>query len=328
MRTFFKKLHSVLAIILGLPIALICLTGGILVFENEIIAWQSPELFHIENPQGQPLPMKELLDKISPHLPQDKELSMVIVGDANTPYKVSVKGVKKRWSINQYTGELIGEHKRNSFFSTVIWLHRFFLDTPEKKGQMTAGKMLIGISTLAMVFILLSSLRLWWPKTLNGLKNRLSISVTKGWKRFLYDIHVSGGFYVNILLLLMCLTGLVWSFSWYREAFYALFTSPEQEAMIKEMAQAAYTQTKVVGYEGLRIMNTQADLPWSMGKLIHVLHYGTWAGIFSQILYLIAMIVGTFLPFTGYWMWIKRKRKKKDQVQTAQAKPQLATSHT
>ncbi len=324
MRQFFKQLHSLPALILGIPIALICFTGGILVFEKQITQWQNPALYHIENPAAQALPMATLLQNASAHMPKGKKISTVTIGDAHTPYMVSVQGVKKRWSINQYTGEMLGEQKRSAFFSTIIYLHRFFLDTPEKKGQMTAGKMFIGISTIAMVIILLSSLRLWWPKTVNGLKNRLSICTSKGWKRFLYDAHVAGGFYVIILLLLMCLTGLVWSFTWYREALYALITSPERELMVKEIAQAAYTKTTVVGFEGLRIVDSQADLPWSVGKLMHVLHYGTWAGVFSQILYFIAMIVGTALPLSGYWFWYKKKRgKKKHDATKSPNEPKL-----
>ncbi len=314
MRKLFKNLHYIPALILGLPIALICFTGGILVFEKDFYQWQAPELYHIENPAKNVIPLPELLDmatvKLASQFAIDKPIAAVTVGNADTPYLVSVKGVKKRWSVNQYTGEVIGEHKRSAFFTTVIYLHRFLLDAPEKKGQMTAGRMFIGISTLFMIVILLSSIKLWWPKTLKGLKNRLSICCTKGWKRFQYDVHVAGGFYMNILLLLMCVTGLVWSFDWWRNIMYALVTSPEHEAMVKQTAQAAQNQLTIVGYEGLRIIHTNVDLPWSVGKLMHELHYGTWAGIFSKILYFIAMIVGTALPITGYWMWYKKKRSQ------------------
>ncbi len=314
MRHFCKKLHSILALMLGIPIAIICFTGGILVFEKEIMALQHPELYHIENPGSAAIPLGELLDTIAPQLPQGKKIASVTVSHAHVPYMVSVQGVKKRWSINQYTGEMLGEQKRNGFFTTVLWLHRYMFDAPAKKGAMTAGKMFVGICTLVMTIVLLSSLRLWWPKTLKGLKNRLSICCSKGWKRFWYDVHVSGGFYTCILLLLMCLTGLVWSFTWYRDALYALITSPEHEAMVKQIAQTASTQLTISGYEGLRIINANADLPWSVGKLMHALHYGTWAGLFSKILYFIAMVIGTILPITGYWMWLKRRRGKKKNM--------------
>ena len=45
----------------------------------------------------------------------------------------------------------------------------------------------------------------------------------KGWRRFWYDLHVAGGMYTLIFLLAMALTGLTWSFSWYRTGFYKVF---------------------------------------------------------------------------------------------------------
>ena len=40
---------------------------------------------------------------------------------------------------------------------------------------------------------------------------------------FWYDLHVTGGMYTLIFLLAMALTGLTWSFSWYRTGFYKVF---------------------------------------------------------------------------------------------------------
>jgi uncharacterized iron-regulated membrane protein len=36
-------------------------------------------------------------------------------------------------------------------------------------------------------------------------------------------LHVAGGFYALVVLLAMALTGLTWSFPWYRTAFYSVF---------------------------------------------------------------------------------------------------------
>ena len=55
------------------------------------------------------------------------------------------------------------------------------------------------------------------------LKNRLKISFRNGWQRLCYGLHVAGGMYVVLLLLIMALTGLTWSFDWYRTGFYKVF---------------------------------------------------------------------------------------------------------
>lgn len=184
-------------------------------------------------------------------------------------------GGKNTLSVNPYTGEINGWVERSGFFTAVLQLHRWLMDIPAAKGEKTVGKTIVGISTLLMVVILISGLAIWLPKGSRMLRARLGLSCTKGWKRFLYDSHVSLGFYSLLLLLVMALTGLTWSFGWYREAFYA-----------------------VAGAE-----------PGQLKGLIFSLHTGTWGGIWSKILYFMAALIGGTLPLTGYWLWLRRLKK-------------------
>lgn len=101
-------------------------------------------------------------------------------------------------------------------------LHRWLLNPPPQKGASSVGKMIVGISTLLMVVILVSGLVIWWPRTRKALNNRLKVSCCKGWRRFWYDSHVALGFYSTLFLLVMALTGLTWSFGWYRSFAYGL----------------------------------------------------------------------------------------------------------
>lgn len=109
------------------------------------------------------------------------------------------------------------------------------------KGAYSTGKVIVGISTLLMVVILVSGLVIWWPRSRKVLRNRLQVSCTKGWRRFWYDSHVTLGFYSTLFLLVMALTGLTWSFGWYRSFAYGLFgatasssTSPHSHAAPQE----------------------------------------------------------------------------------------------
>lgn len=74
-----------------------------------------------------------------------------------------------------------------------------------------------------VVFVLVSGIVIWCPRTGKALKNSLKITVGKGWRRFWYNLHVAGGMYALVLLLAMALTGLTWSFPWYRAGFYKVF---------------------------------------------------------------------------------------------------------
>lgn len=98
-------------------------------------------------------------------------------------------------------------------------MHRWLLDSMKQDGGIFWGKMIVGTSTLMFVFVLISGVVVWWPRTRKALKNSLKIVANKGWRRFWYDLHVAGGMYALVFLLAMALTGLTWSFQWYRTGF-------------------------------------------------------------------------------------------------------------
>ena len=78
----------------------------------------------------------------------------------------------------------------------------------KQDGGIFWGKMIVGTSTLMFVFVLISGVVVWWPRTRKALKNSLKIVANKGWRRFWYDLHVAGGMYALVFLLAMALTGL------------------------------------------------------------------------------------------------------------------------
>ena len=47
-----------------------------------------------------------------------------------------------------------------------------------------------------------------------------------------------------------------------------------------------------------------------MNGWVYVLHTGSWGGWLTKIITFIAAIIGSSLPITGYWMFIRRIRKK------------------
>lgn len=231
MRKIFAKIHLWLSIPLGIFISIICLTGAILVFEQEITQALNPELYRVETTsRNTPLSPSELAEAINRQVPDTLQLtSLQFAQDPEKPVWAGFKNAgKKTLSVNPYTGEVNGWSKNYPFFQEVRKLHRWLLDAPARKGEKSVGKAIVGITTLLMVVILISGLVIWIPRTTKTLKNRLKISCTKGWRRFWYDSHVATGFYTLIFLLVMALTGLTWSFGWYRTAAYSLFGAAPQ----------------------------------------------------------------------------------------------------
>ena len=220
MKKALRKIHLWLSVPTGIIITLVCFSGAMLVFEKEITEAIKPELYFVKEAKGEPIPMQQLMEKVEETLPDSVSISGVTVfADSTRTYQVSLsKPRRASIYVNQYTGEVTGRSERLPFFNTMFHLHRWLLGSSS-----SVGKLLTGICTLVLVFILITGILMWLTNRNKPLKASLAIHVTKGWGRFWHDLHVAGGIYATIFLLAMALTGLTWSFSWYRTGFYACF---------------------------------------------------------------------------------------------------------
>lgn len=276
-KKLFKKLHLWLSLPFGLIISIVCFTGAILVFETEITEWLHPDRYFVGEVRAEAIPMDELLNTVSATLPDSVTITGVTVSpDPRRAYLMKLsKPRRAAIAIDQYTGEVKGKIERPPFFTFTMRAHRWLLDSMKPKGEFFLGRMIVGVSTLLFVVILITGMVIWWPRNLKYLKEQMKIPVRRGWSRFWYGLHSAGGMYVLILLLVMALTGLTWSFGWYRTGFYQLF-----------------------GVEQTR--------GW-----IYSVHVGSWGGMFTRVLWFIAALVGGILPLTGYYIWIRRRFRKK-----------------
>ena len=218
-----------------------------LVFENEVNEWFRRDLYYVETVKESPLSMDKLLEKVATTLPDSVSVTGVsISSDPGRAYQVSLsKPRRASLYVDQYTGEVKGKSERSGFFMFMFRMHRWLLDSmnPGNEGIFW-GKMIVGVSTLLLVFVLISGIVIWWPRTRKALKNSLKITATKGWRRFWYDLHVAGGMYALIFLLAMALTGLTWSFPWYRTAFYKVFGVEVQQRVAQGHEQKSDAQKR------------------------------------------------------------------------------------
>lgn len=222
---FFRKIHLWLSVPFGIIVTLICFSGAMLIFEPEITRSVKSDVYYVSDVKESPLPMGELMETVKATLPDSVSINGVTVfDDASRTYQVNLsKPRRASLFIDQYSGEITGKYERLGFFSTMFKLHRWLLDSANPHGDgVKVGKLLVGISTLIFVIALISGVVIWWPRAHNNFKKSLSIPFSKGWKGFWKGLHVAGGMYALIFVLAMALTGLTWSFDWYRTAFYAV----------------------------------------------------------------------------------------------------------
>ncbi len=222
---FFRKIHLWLSVPFGIIITLVCFSGAMLIFEPEITRTVQSDVYYVTEVKDSALPMGELMETVKASLPDSVSITGVTVfSDNSRTYQVNLsKPRRASLFIDQYSGQITGKYERIGFFSTMFKLHRWLLDSANPHGDgVKIGKTLVGISTLIFVIALITGVIIWWPRARKSLRRSLSISFSNGWKGFWKGLHVAGGMYALIFVLAMALTGLTWSFDWYRSAFYAV----------------------------------------------------------------------------------------------------------
>lgn len=159
--------------------------------------------------------------------------------------------------------------ERSEFFLDVMRLHRWLFDAPEVKGTMTAGKMIVAISACCFVVSVVTGIWLWCLRARRNVSRNLKLRFNS-LGGFFTSLHTVGGIYIALFLLVMALTGLTWSFGWYRELFTSAFNIPDGS------------------------------------HIIYQIHTGAFGGIVTHIIWFITALIGLTLPISGYYMWLRR----------------------
>lgn len=215
-RKFINDLHLWAGLIGGLFIFVICLTGTVLTFDKDVKEWINPQLYKVDIGSNK-LPTEDLIAAAEKETGK-KATSITINGEENKSVQLGMKtmGEKGRpttYFVNQYTGEVLGsakDERGSSFFMTMFRMHRWLLQDTE------IGRPIVGVATLLFVFGCLTGIIIWFPKKIKNWRQGLKIKTNANWKRINHDLHNSLGLYSFIFLLVMGLTGLCWSFDWYK----------------------------------------------------------------------------------------------------------------
>src|SRR5688572_27710178 len=185
MKVFFRRIHLYLSLAAGLVILIACLTGAILVFEKDLQMAFNKERYYVEA-SGTKLSADSLVRKVKQAFPEAKVGGIKLYEEADRSAEVSVSFPSKKGSkaeapkpkegakpaapqrqpgftifVNPYTGQVLEKYTYSeSGFYTVFALHRWLLC-----GNDSIGKLIVGIATFIFLFILLTGIILWWPKT-------------------------------------------------------------------------------------------------------------------------------------------------------------------
>ncbi|WP_037505971.1 PepSY-associated TM helix domain-containing protein [Pedobacter jeongneungensis] len=247
-------LHLWLGLASGIVVVILGITGCILVFEQEIKSLSSPWLFAEKPAGGAILPPSKIYRSVKNQLP-GKEIHSVWYHGENRSAAVTINSDSTVY-VNPYTAKVIAMVHHEDFFEFIDDGHRR-LWLPDK-----IGKQVIGWSTFIFFILLITGLILWWPKKWNktGKDQSFKIKWKARFKRVNYDLHNVLGFYSLLFALIMAITGLIMSFSWFNKGIYWLTggVGNPRKQQTEVFNAAPNTMLQQVDLVWLKVQNTIA----------------------------------------------------------------------
>ena len=195
MRKALFNLHLYGALIVGIFVVIIGVTGSIMAFEEGWDRLFNPKLYSV-TPQGQQMPVSGMLQAAAKAYPGQRINYLRIPRDANDSAGFNVRGPKQVF-MNPYTGEILGERNPKTVLSNIHQLHLRLL-----MGE--SGSMVVTGVTVVLLLLILTGIYLWWPRK----RIKIKWNAASSW-RLNFDIHNVVGLYSALFLFLLGVTGIV-----------------------------------------------------------------------------------------------------------------------
>ncbi len=215
------QLHWFFGISAGLVLALMGVTGALYSFEGEIMRALNPDTLQVQVREAGVLAPAELVQKIE--AAEGKTVAGLWVETRSdnaarvffTPAPGERRGPMRYF--DPYRGELLDEPTGQQFFALMLQLHRFLA-----MGEF--GKQITAACTLILIFFCLSGLYLRWPRQALNWRAWLTLDWARKGRSFNWDLHSVAGTWCLAFYLLASLTGLFWSYDWYRDGLTRLLS--------------------------------------------------------------------------------------------------------
>jgi len=250
-RRVVEWLHLWLGLSSGVIVFVVCLTGGIWVWRHEV--WYFTEKYQRVPVQEKPFLAPSVLIAKSGNYLRAKEhteitLQGITYGRAGRSVMCSygLPGEKSaEIYVNPYTAEIIKDKRASAasenFFIFIRAGHRFFW-LPRN-----IGSPLVGAACIVFLVILITGLIWWYPKKWTNKTKEKSFRIKwdAKWKRLNIDLHNVLGFYSFIFVILLTVTGIVFTFEWFEKGIYSGLTWKEKTAYEKPpLSDTTNTQIK------------------------------------------------------------------------------------
>ncbi|HWF67685.1 MAG TPA: PepSY-associated TM helix domain-containing protein [Acidobacteriaceae bacterium] len=193
MRKLIFNLHLYTALVAGLFIVILGVTGSIMTFETELDVLFNPSLFKVQ-PGLKPLPVTDVIGTLKTAYPHQKFGLLFLPSAPDRSYSTSIRNTQI--FINGYTGKIIGTRSRPTVLDNIHQLHLRLL-IPK-----AIGGNIVAIASLLLLWLVISGIYLWWPL------KRIKVKWGATLRRVAFDLHSVVGIFSAVFLFVLALTGI------------------------------------------------------------------------------------------------------------------------
>ena len=343
LRQWFVPIHRWLGLVLGIFIAIMGLTGSAIVFMHELDRTLNPGLMQVEA-QGQIQPLDAIVASVVRSHPNLQVDWIKLPQKGDEPVMVAMKtlsGQRLETYIDPHTATVLGERIwERSIVGLMHTLHHDLL-------LGNVGLYAVGAIGIGFVLVSCTGILLWsgWRRLKSGGTVRWHVP-----RLLNFDLHNVSGFASGVLLLVSAITGVaivalhivlsppaaepqsyiplphlqslvatadlampagkisMLEFSPDRQSVTIRKKMPDQETGIFDLStiEIATATGKVSSAHKV----TAAPPLFKVILPIVALHYGTFGGVTTRILYVALGTIPTVLLVTGFLMWQQRQRRQ------------------
>jgi uncharacterized iron-regulated membrane protein len=205
-RKWILQIHLWTALLTGLYLVLISLTGSAVVMRREFSRWWSPP--RVVAVRGERLPTEELRAMIAAAYSDHVVDKLRVLRDERLPVSATLSrnGSTIERRFDPYTGADLGDPfpRRLRVLEWLVDLHDHLLVG-------TTGRTINGIGAIVLLLLVVTGATLWWPGR-SRWRSALYVSLRARGRRLLWQLHSVIGFWSISILTLWALTGTYFAF--------------------------------------------------------------------------------------------------------------------
>lgn len=238
-KSIWFQLHWFFGAIFGVLLLLIGVSGAVLSYEKEILNLINKDTYYVQNLDNKArLEQSEVLKIYQENNIDTKinSISFSSLENSSIVLNIEKEGARKGLNIylNPYTAEVLPQIVGKDFFMFFFSLHRWLTFSGDTQW---IGKQLVAISTIVAIFLTIGGVVVYWPRIKANFLKSFTFSFKYKKRAFVSILHSSLGMWVVPFFIIMCITGLYWSYDWYRGAMFTVM-GVEQPKRVAQKVEA------------------------------------------------------------------------------------------